>query len=242
VAVRVLGVDPGTVATGWGVVEEVDRRLTYVAGGVIRARGPLAQRLARVYEQTQQILSNFAPTCVSLEKTFVGDNVQSAFRLGEARGAILVAAAQAGVAVQEYSPAEIKVAVAGNGRAAKEQMQLMVRRLLGLAKAVASDEADALGAAICHLHTHTFTAQVSNQRSRPKGRRQLVPSPSGDCRFSPAGALRDAARRRRLLRASGSAVVFKRQFPLTLRRSLLLGPSRRVWFPSSPSPSGRGAG
>jgi crossover junction endodeoxyribonuclease RuvC len=148
VAVRVLGVDPGTVATGWGVVEEIDRRLTYVAGGVIRARGPLAQRLARVYEQIQQILSNFAPTCISLEKTFVGDNVQSAFRLGEARGAILVAAAQAGIPVQEYSPAEIKVAVAGNGRAAKEQMQLMVRRLLGLAGAVASDEADALVAAL----------------------------------------------------------------------------------------------
>jgi crossover junction endodeoxyribonuclease RuvC len=194
VAVRVLGVDPGTVATGWGVVEEVDRRLTYVAGGVIRARGPLAQRLARVYEQTQQVLSNFAPTCISLEKTFVGDNVQSAFRLGEARGAILVAAAQAGIPVQEYSPAEIKVAVAGSGRAAKEQMQLMVRRLLGLAQTLASDEADALGAAICHLHTHTFTAQVvgigsSNRprrttESRKKNRSAYarlvrVPSPSG---------------------------------------------------------------
>jgi crossover junction endodeoxyribonuclease RuvC len=231
VAVRVLGVDPGTVATGWGVVEEIDRRLTYVAGGVIRARGSLAQRLARVHEQTQQLLSNFAPACISLEKTFVGDNVQSAFRLGEARGAILVAAAHAGIAVQEYSPAEIKVAVAGNGRAAKEQMQLMVCRLLGLTGAVASDEADALGAAICHLHTHTFTAQISNQRSRQKGRRRLVPSRSGDCRFSPAGALRDAARRKRLLRAGGPDGPVQRLFPLTLRRSLLLGPSRRVWFP-----------
>src|SRR5262245_41055333 len=101
---RVLGVDPGTVATGWGVIDEVDRRLTYVAGGVSRARGPLASRLAHVYANAQRILAEFAPSCVSLEKSFVGDNVQSAFRLGEARGAILVAAAQAGVTVSEYSP------------------------------------------------------------------------------------------------------------------------------------------
>ncbi len=169
---RVLGIDPGTMAMGWGVIDEVERRLTYVAGGVLRSRGALAQRLARVYEQTQQILSEFAPAYLSLEKTFVGENIQSAFRLGEARGAILVAAAQAGVPVQEYSPAEIKVAVAGNGRAAKEQMQLMVGRLLGLQSTVATDEADALGAAICLLHTQTFAARVSARNLR-------VPSPSG---------------------------------------------------------------
>jgi len=186
---RVLGVDPGTVATGWGVIDEIDRRLTYVAGGVIRARGPLSQRLARVFEQAQRILSDFAPQCVSLEKTFVGDNVQSAFRLGEARGAILVAAAQAGVPVSEYSPAEIKVAVAGNGRAAKEQMQIMVGRLLALRTGLASDQADALGAAICHLHTSSFTAHVGDavapRARRPRQLRQAwtrrasSPSPSG---------------------------------------------------------------
>lgn len=167
---RVLGVDPGTVAMGWGVVEERERRLTYVSGGVIRSRGPLAERLARIHAHMQQILSQFAPACISLEKTFVGENVQSAFRLGEARGAILVAAAQAGVAVQEYTPAEIKVAIAGNGRAAKEQMQLMVARLLGLSQPLASDEADALGAAICHLHTSTFTERVALRPSRRLGR------------------------------------------------------------------------
>ena len=157
---RVLGVDPGTVTTGWGVVDEIGQVLRYAAGGVIRARGPLAQRLVRVYEHTRLILAEFNPDCVSLEKTFVGENVQSAFRLGEARGAILVAAAQAGVPVTEYSPAEIKVAVAGNGRAAKEQVQTMVGRLLALSRQLAGDEADALGAAVCHLHTHRFAAQV----------------------------------------------------------------------------------
>jgi crossover junction endodeoxyribonuclease RuvC len=169
---RVLGVDPGTVAMGWGVVDEIGRRLTYVAGGVIRARGPLAQRLVRVYEETQRILLEFTPAWVSLEKTFVGENVQSAFRLGEARGAILVAAAQARVPVHEYSPAEIKVAVAGSGRAAKSQMQTMVERLLALDSHVAADEADALGAAICHLHTHSFQAQVGAQLPRRAGRRR----------------------------------------------------------------------
>jgi crossover junction endodeoxyribonuclease RuvC len=169
---RVLGVDPGTVATGWGVVEETGQRLTYIAGGVVRARGPLAQRLARVYDQARRILADFAPSCVSLEKTFVGENIQSAFRLGEARGAILVAAAQAGVPVLEYSPAEIKVAVAGSGRAAKEQMQAMVARLLALDTLPAGDEADALGAAICHLHAHRFAASVGHAAAiRPRQRR-----------------------------------------------------------------------
>ncbi len=167
---RVLGVDPGTVATGWGVIDEVDRRLSYVAGGVVRPRGALETRLAQIYEHTCRILSTFTPAGLSLEKSFVGDNVQSAFRLGEARGAILVAAAQAGVPVHEYSPAEIKVAVAGNGRAAKEQMQIMVERLLALRDHPASDEADALGAAICHLHTYSFAAQVHSRCAGGKRR------------------------------------------------------------------------
>jgi len=158
---RVLGVDPGTVNTGWGVIEMHGQRLQRVASGVIRARGPLAPRLAHMHAQTQEILAAFAPACLSLEKTFVGENVQSAFRLGEARGVILAAAATAGVPVQEYSPAEIKVAVAGAGRASKQQMQLMVTRLLALDGVLGPDEADALGAAICHLHTHRFAAQVA---------------------------------------------------------------------------------
>jgi crossover junction endodeoxyribonuclease RuvC len=171
---RVLGVDPGTVATGWGVVEERTHRLTHVAGGVIRPRGPLAERLAHIYAQLQRLLADFEPTCVSLEKTFVGDNVQSAFRLGEARGAILVAAAQAGVAVREYSPAEIKVAVVGHGRADKQQMQTMVTRLLDLCGPLAADEADALGAAICHLHTQSFALRARTEIPPRSGR----PAPS----------------------------------------------------------------
>jgi len=157
---RVLGVDPGTVATGWGVVELAGPRLQRIAGGVIRLRGPLGQRLAHLHDAIGHLLATHAPTCVSLETPFVGENVQSAFRLGEARGAILVAAARAGVAVHEYSPAEIKVAVVGSGRAGKQQMQTMVAKLLMWSGVLATDEADALGAAICHLHTQRFVAQV----------------------------------------------------------------------------------
>ncbi|MFQ5667549.1 MAG: crossover junction endodeoxyribonuclease RuvC [Candidatus Binatia bacterium] len=173
---RVLGVDPGTVATGWGVIERTGRGLTYVAGGVIRPRGPLARRLAHVYRDVRRILCEFVPGGLSLEKTFVGENVQSAFRLGEARGAVLVAAAEAGVPVHEYSPAEIKAAVTGHGRAGKEQVQMMVARLLALQARLPADEADALGAGICHLHTHGFVARLGDaapgRARRPRAVRQ----------------------------------------------------------------------
>ncbi|MCK6556846.1 crossover junction endodeoxyribonuclease RuvC [Candidatus Binatia bacterium] len=163
---RVLGLDPGTVATGWGVVDDAGTQLRFVAGGVVRAAGSLPERLARIFDGAADVLATYRPACISLEKTFVGENVQSAFRLGEARGAILVAAARAGVPVSEYSPAEIKVAVAGQGRAAKDQMQVMVGRLLGLSAAIPSDEADALAAAICHLHTSRFAAHISSATAR----------------------------------------------------------------------------
>ena len=174
---RVLGVDPGTLTTGWGVVDDVGTRVHFVAGGVVRATGALPDRLVRIFDGIVDVLAAFRPACISLEKTFVGANVQSAFRLGEARGAILVAAARAGVTIREYSPAEIKVAVAGQGRADKDQMQLMVARLLGLTESIPADEADALAAGICHLHSARFATQVDRAVSGagttrpPTGRR-----------------------------------------------------------------------
>lgn len=159
---RVLGIDPGTVALGWGVVELRGAAVTHVASGVLRATGSRPARLEAIYAELCVICSRFLPGALSLEQTFVGDNVQSAFRLGEARGAVMVAASQSRVAVAEYSPAEIKLAVAGNGRASKSQMQFMVARLLGVAETLAADEADALGAAICHLYAGRFRALVAD--------------------------------------------------------------------------------
>lgn len=157
---RVLGVDPGTVRLGWGIVDAPGARLTRVASGVVRAAGPRADRLAAICDALLALCERFQPAALSLEQTFVGDNIQTAFRLGEARGAVMVAASRAGLQVAEYSPAAIKVAVAGSGRAAKAQMQHMVARLLNV-EALAEDEADALGAAICHVYAGQFNALVA---------------------------------------------------------------------------------
>lgn len=168
---RVLGVDPGTVATGWGVVEEIaGRRPRCVASGVIRSRGVLPARLAHIHAGLRDVLATYSPTGLSLEKTFVSQNIQSAFRLGEARGAALVAAAQAGVAVYEYSPAEVKMAVVGYGRAVKEQVQAMIAQLLELSHQPAADEADALAAALCHLQARRLQAVVGRAGVRGRSR------------------------------------------------------------------------
>jgi crossover junction endodeoxyribonuclease RuvC len=167
----VLGVDPGTVVTGWGVVERFPRQVRRVASGVVRPRGTRAERLAAICRELGAICRQFQPDALSLEQSFVGDNVQTAFRLGEARGAVMVAAADLGLPVAEYSPAEIKVAIVGSGRAAKSQVQSMVSLLLAVEAALAADEADALGAAICHIHTSRFAVQVARSEEGSKGPR-----------------------------------------------------------------------
>jgi len=163
---RVIGIDPGTVATGWGVIDGCGSRLAYVASGVIRPRGVRAARLGAIYSALREICEEYAPATMAVEQPFVGRNIQSALRLGEARGAVMTAAEQEHVSVAEYSPAGIKLAVAGNGRASKGQVQAMVARLLALEKSLAADEADALGAAICHLHTSRFASKVAEVARR----------------------------------------------------------------------------
>jgi crossover junction endodeoxyribonuclease RuvC len=182
---RVLGVDPGTVVTGWGVVEDGAERMGCVASGVVRLRGDRAERLAKIHRTICEVCERFRPDVVVVEQSFVGDNVQTAFRLGEARGAVMVAAVHAGLPVAEYSPAEIKLAVTGSGRAAKSQMQTMVARLLGSSGNRAADEADALAAAICHLHTDRFVraagraagGEIARARSRRRRSTRAVSRP-----------------------------------------------------------------
>ena len=180
---RVLGIDPGTVATGWGVVETaasrpgLGSRHCRVASGVIRARGPLPERLATIFAAVCAILEEHQPAALSIEKTFVSENVQTAFRLGEARGSILVAAARAGVTIHEYSPAEIKMAVVGYGRAVKDQVQSMVTRLLSLPDCPATDEADALAAALCHLQAHRIEKLAGGEVRRLRGRPRRPSAP-----------------------------------------------------------------
>ena len=164
---RVLGIDPGTVVTGWGVIDEAGQKLLRVASGIVRPAGDRAERLAAIFRALGDLCERFRPGVISLEQSFVGDNVQTAFRLGEARGAVMVAAASHGLPVVEYTPAQIKLAVAGSGRAVKTQMQLMVAKLLAIEILLAADEADALGVAICHLHSSRFDARVLASAALP---------------------------------------------------------------------------
>ncbi len=170
---RVLGIDPGTTVTGWGVVASTGNTISRSASGVLRLRGERAAKLGAIYDRVRELCAEHEPDALSLEQSFVGDNIQTALRLGEARGAVMVAAARSGVVVHEYSPASIKMAVAGSGRADKAQVAAMVARLLGIESKLVADEADALGAAICHVNTSRFDAKISGapsigRRARPQ--------------------------------------------------------------------------
>jgi crossover junction endodeoxyribonuclease RuvC len=150
--VRVLGLDPSTVATGWGVLDGDARRARAVEWGVIRppARGPVPARLCEVQDGVAALLERFPIEVVVLESAFLHRNARTALALGEVRGVVLVAARRAGIPLREYSAAEIKRAAVGYGAADKEQVARMMERLLGVA-GLASDAADALAAAWCHL-------------------------------------------------------------------------------------------
>ena len=158
---RILGIDPGTMRTGWGVVEGRGSELVYIASGVICAgRGDLPTRLADIYGGLTEVGRMHAISEVSLEKNFLARNVQSAFRLGEARGVAMAAAADFGAEVREYVPTAVKKSVVGYGRADKRQVQAAVVRLLALDHEPAEDAADALAVALCHVLTGAFVAKV----------------------------------------------------------------------------------
>jgi len=151
---RVLGLDPGLRHTGWGVIDVAANRLTHVADGVVHppVDCPLAERLVALFRQLGDVLLRFHPDEAAVEETFVNKNAISTLRLGLARGVVLLAPAERGVPVAEYSANMIKKSVVGAGHAGKEQVQLMVRRLLPGCLIVEPDAADALAVAICHAH------------------------------------------------------------------------------------------
>jgi crossover junction endodeoxyribonuclease RuvC len=149
--VIVLGIDPGSVRCGYGVVARERGRLRVVESGVLApGQLPVADRLARILDGLDRVIARVRPDEVSLEQVFAGASPRSALVLGQARGVALAAAARAGLAVFEYAPAEVKLAFTSNGRAGKDQMVRTARSLLGVA-AEAADEADALALAVCHL-------------------------------------------------------------------------------------------
>jgi crossover junction endodeoxyribonuclease RuvC len=152
---RVLGVDPGSAVTGFGIVEGAPGNFHYVAAGIIRSRPgePMSERLRTIHARLLAIVDEFAPGALSLERNFVARNVQSAFRIGETRAIAMLAAAERELPLYEYPPNTVKLAVAAFGHADKEQIAYMVRRTLGLGSAteLASDATDALALAVCHL-------------------------------------------------------------------------------------------
>ena len=153
---RVLGVDPGSETTGYGVVESEGRSLKLIEYAGIRApaRFTFAERLLIITQKLEEVIERLRPRVCAVEETFFAVNVKSALKLGHVRGAILVTAARAGLEVAEYSPLEIKSALVGYGRAEKQQVQEMVRLLLGLKELPTPlDASDALATAICHINT-----------------------------------------------------------------------------------------
>ena len=153
---RVFGIDPGSVRTGYGCIETDGRRHTLISCGAVRPSNGLSlpDRLQAIHDQLASLLAASHAECVAIENLFHARNVKSALVLGHARGVAALAAVQAGLPVVEYTPAEIKASVAGYGRADKSQMQQVVKMLLGLDTAPSPhDAADALAVAICHVHT-----------------------------------------------------------------------------------------
>jgi len=150
---RVMGIDPGSNVTGWGVVEARGAGLHHIDSGAVRLpRSPISERLLMIHEQLREAISRTQPDAIAVEKVFVARNARSALTLGQARGAALVACGGLCSAVVEYSALEIKQAVVGRGRADKQQVQHMVRVLLGLRETPQVDTADALACAVCHIN------------------------------------------------------------------------------------------
>lgn len=156
---RLIGVDPGLRATGWGVVEAVDNRISHVDDGVVKTddRLDLASRLVAIHDGLSDVIARFQPEEAAIEETFVNKNPRSTLKLGQARGVALLVPARAGLPVAEYPPNLIKKTLVGVGHAGKQQIQMMVRVLLPGCDIATPDAADALAVAICHAH-HRETA------------------------------------------------------------------------------------
>ncbi len=164
----VLGIDPGSRVTGYGVIEHQGDNLSYVDSGCIRttSEAALSSRLQLIFAGIQQVISTYHPDEVGIEQVFMAKNADSALKLGQARGAAMVACTQFGLPVFEYSARQIKQAVVGTGGAQKSQVQMMVSYLLKLEKTPQADAADALGVALCHAHMHQSMIRLAGSKVR----------------------------------------------------------------------------
>ncbi|MFN9709615.1 MAG: crossover junction endodeoxyribonuclease RuvC [Burkholderiales bacterium] len=167
---RILGIDPGLRTTGFGVLEAEGQKLVYVASGTIQTGsvpgGQLPLRLKIIFEGVSEVISRYQPHCAATEIVFVNVNPQSTLLLGQARGSALTALVMGNLEVSEYTALQMKKAVVGYGRAAKDQVRHMVQRLLSLPGLPGPDAADALGLAICHAHAARSLGALASQAAR----------------------------------------------------------------------------
>jgi crossover junction endodeoxyribonuclease RuvC len=167
--VRILGLDPGSLITGYAVIDCAGSKSQYLASGSIRTRGEsFPNRLEDIFGAVTKLVTEWQPEEIAIERVFMHRNADSALKLGQARGAALcgtfAAGAASGAKVYEYAPREVKLAVVGTGAAQKEQVQLMVKQLLRLTGTMGADAADALAIALCHAHTRRMTQLMSNAK------------------------------------------------------------------------------
>ena len=164
---RILGIDPGSRITGYGLVEKAGRDLRMVEGGYLTLGSqPLPVRLGKIFTELTALIREFDPDVMCIEQVFMSNNAKSALTLGQARGAAICAGVNSHLPIFEYSAKQIKQAVVGKGSAKKEQVQYMVRLLLKLSENPQADMADALACAICHLHTQQVASKLTLQASR----------------------------------------------------------------------------
>ena len=176
----ILGIDPGLRNTGFGVIEKVGEKITYIASGTIKTasgktddREELPARLKIILDGLFEVIQTYQPTEVAIEKVFVNVNPQSTLLLGQARGAAISAAVIKQLSVAEYTALQVKQAVVGNGHAKKEQVQEMVKRLLNLPAPPKPDSADALACAICHAHGGQGLGKLATAGYRVRGGRLI---------------------------------------------------------------------
>lgn len=171
---RVLGIDPGSAVTGYGIVDTDGQAIRHVDNGAIRpdSNFALPKKLEHIYKELRALIEKYAPDVTAIENVFVAKNVRTSLMLGHARGAAMLAASQSGIEIAEYNPTAVKLAVVGQGRADKNQIQQMVRVILRLPEIAIEDASDALAAAICHCNTAKFKLAVERSVEKTDDRGQ----------------------------------------------------------------------
>lgn len=170
---RILGIDPGSITTGFGVLDIDGRNTAYVTSGCIRSEGDnLAEKLKSIFIYVNEVIDQHQPDELAIEKVFMARNADSAFKLGQARGVAICAASLASLPVHEYAATQVKQSIVGRGRASKDQIQHMVKALLNLPGDPQADAADALAIALCHINMRGGIARIAETTEWRNGRLQ----------------------------------------------------------------------